>query len=126
MSHHDHNHQPAPNHLAVSEEEYQHHKSDIWKTTALLSFVTVFEVVFAIVYEKWFPNAPTIVLRLGLVIMSLFKAGYIMAVFMHVKHEKKHMIFTILLPFTLLIWMIIAFMLDGTAWHDLRFLRFGH
>lgn len=124
MSHHDH-HQPAPNHLAVSEEEYKHHKADIWKTTALLSFVTVFEVVFAIVYEKWFPNAPALVLRLGLVIMSLIKAGYIMAVFMHVKHEKKHMIFTIMFPFTLLIWMIIAFMLDGTAWHELRHLRFG-
>lgn len=123
---HDHEHKPAHNHLAVSEEEYKHHKADIWKTTILLSFVTIFEVAFAIVYENWFPNAPKIVLRLGLVFMSLLKAGYIMAVFMHVKHEKKHMIFTIMFPFTLLIWMIISFMLDGNAWHELRHLRFGN
>ncbi|MBK7958802.1 MAG: cytochrome C oxidase subunit IV family protein [Bacteroidetes bacterium] len=115
---------PAPNHLAISDEDYKHHKSEILKTTALLSFITVFEVIFAIVYEKWFPTAPMLVLRIGLVVMSLLKAGYIMAVFMHVKHEKRMMILTIFIPFTLLIWMIIAFMLDGTAWHEMRHLRF--
>jgi cytochrome c oxidase subunit IV len=88
-------------------------------------FVTVFEVAFALVYESMFPNAPMIILRLGLVIMSLIKAGYIMLIFMHVGHEQKHMKLTIFLPFLLLIWMIIAFMSDGNAWHEMRHLRFG-
>jgi cytochrome c oxidase subunit IV len=48
-----------------------------------------------------------------------------MAVFMHVKHEKKAFIFTILVPFTLLIWMIIAFLYDGDSWNSMNKGRFG-
>ena len=116
---------PAPNHLAISDEDYKHHKSEILKTTALLSFITVFEVIFAIVYEKWFPTAPMLVLRIGLVVMSLLKAGYIMAVFMHVKHETRAFILSITIPFTLFIWMIIAFLYDGDDWNGRNKARFS-
>lgn len=127
MGHH-HEEEKLPNHLAMTQEEYKHHKSDVWKTTILLSIVTVVEVIFAIWYEKvgiaeygW-SNGP---LRAVLVIMSLLKAGYIMAVFMHVKHEKKMFIVSILVPFSLLIWMIISFLYEGGSWGDNNKERFG-
>lgn len=115
------------NHLAMSQSEYKHHKADVWKTTIILSIVTIVEVVFAIFYEKTLvPQGwPESILRLFLVVMSLVKAIYIMAIFMHVKHEKKALIWTITLPFTLLIWMIIAFLMDGESWNTFNKSRFG-
>jgi cytochrome c oxidase subunit IV len=123
MGNHAAEHIREENHLAMTEAEYKHHKTDVWKTTALLSFVTVFEVVFAIMYDK-LHLGPGWLLRVVLIVLSLVKAGYIMAVFMHLKHETKSFIFTILIPFTLLIWMIIAFMMDGQSWHDFNQNRF--
>lgn len=125
MGHHE--EEKQPNHLAMSDHDYKHHKSDVWKTTIILSIVTIVEVIFAIVYEKYLiPKGwPQGLLRLFLVVMSLLKAGYIMAVFMHLKHETKSFIVTILVPFTLLIWMIIAFLMDGDSWNVYNKGRFG-
>lgn len=123
MGNHAAEHIREENHLAMTESEYKHHKTDVWKTTALLSFVTVFEVIFAIMYDKY-SIGPAWFLRLTLIVLSLLKAGYIMAVFMHLKHETKSFMITILVPFTLLIWMIIAFLMDGQSWHDFNQERF--
>lgn len=126
MGHH-HEEEKQPNHLAMSQEDYKHHKSDVWKTTILLSIVTIVEVAFAIFYENTLIPAgwPQWLLRVFLIVMSLVKAGYIMAVFMHVKHEKKAMIVTILVPFTMLIWMIISFLMEGNSWNSNNKGRFG-
>lgn len=125
MAHHE--IEKQPNHLAMSKNEYEHHKSDVWKTTVLLSIVTIVEVVFAILYEKYLiPKGWSLgILRLFLIVMSLVKAGYIMAVFMHLKHESKAFMVTILVPFTLLIWMIISFLMDGESWNHYNKERFG-
>jgi cytochrome c oxidase subunit 4 len=122
-----HHQEKLPNHLAMTEAEYKHHKSDVWKTTIILSIVTIVEVVFAIYYEKALIPAgwPIGALRLFLVVASLVKAVYIMAIFMHVKHELKAMILTITIPFTLLIWMIISFISDGDSWNNMNNKRFG-
>lgn len=119
-----HKQEKAKNHLEMSNDDYKHHKSGVYKTTILLSIVTIAEVAFAIWYDTH-PEWPKSILRIVLVVMSLLKAGYIMAIFMHVKYEKKSLIATILLPFTLLIWMIIAFMMDGESWNNYRKDRFG-
>jgi cytochrome c oxidase subunit IV len=48
--------------------------------------------------------------------MTLLKAGLIVSVFMHLGDEIKNMIMTILIPLTLFIWFIIAFLADGGWW----------
>jgi len=121
--HHNESYPKNENHLAISDADYKHHKADIWKTTAILSFVTVFEVAFAIVYEKF--GGPLWFLQLMLVALSLLKAGFIMAAFMHVKHETRAFVLTILVPFSLLIWMIISFIYDGNDWNGRNKNRFG-
>ncbi|MBL7789291.1 MAG: cytochrome C oxidase subunit IV family protein [Chitinophagales bacterium] len=125
--HHSDTYPKHDNHLALTDGDYKHHKADIWKTTGILSFVTVFEVGFAIWYEKSLipGGAPLWALQLTLVVLSLLKAGYIMAVFMHVKHETRAFILTILVPFSLLIWMIISFIYDGNDWNGRNNNRFG-
>ncbi|MBS1689036.1 MAG: cytochrome C oxidase subunit IV family protein [Bacteroidetes bacterium] len=48
--------------------------------------------------------------------LTLFKAGYIVSVFMHLGDERKNFLITVLIPLTLFIWFIIAFLTDGFFW----------
>jgi hypothetical protein len=48
------------------------------------------------------------------------KAFYIVAYFMHLKHEVKNLIMTIVVPLTLFVWFIIAFLADGNSFRNLR------
>lgn len=48
--------------------------------------------------------------------LTMFKAGYIVKVFMHLGDEIKNMILTIMIPLSLFIWFIVAFLYDGNFW----------
>jgi heme/copper-type cytochrome/quinol oxidase subunit 4 len=108
----------------LPEAEYKKGVSEVGKMIIFLGVLTVVEVLFALWWDMsmhW-PKRP---LNVILILMSVVKAVAIMAVFMHVKHEKKAFIFTITIPFTLLIWMIISFMYDGDSWNKMNKKRFG-
>lgn len=51
--------------------------------------------------------------------MTLLKAFLIVSIFMHLGTEFRNFVMVILIPLTLLIWAIIAFLGDGHSWlHD--------
>lgn len=86
----------------------------IWKVTAILTVVTIVEVILGLYgssvgMPKWLINS-------FFILLTIFKAGYIVKVFMHLGDEFKNMILTILIPLTLFIWFIIAFLMDGSFW----------
>jgi cytochrome c oxidase subunit IV len=87
----------------------------IWKVTALLSVVTLIEVGIGLwCYSSTaFPKG---IANVFFILLTLFKAGYIVSIFMHLGDELKGMIMTILIPLTLFIWFIIAFLYDGGWW----------
>ena len=58
--------------------------------------------------------------KIAIIILMLAKAYYIVAYFMHLKHEIKNLIMTIVVPLTLFIWFIIAFLGDGESYKNLR------
>ena len=89
--------------------------SKIWKVTALLSVVTIIEVGLGLWCYKS-TAFPKEIANVFFVLLTLFKAGYIVSVFMHLGDELKGMIMTILIPLTLFIWFIIAFLYDGGFW----------
>jgi cytochrome c oxidase subunit IV len=109
-----------------SEITYHHHstggKSKILKVTLLLSVITIIELALGF----WLYKAPEMSsgLRLAvkgaIVILSLAKAGYIVSVFMHLGDEIRNFIMTILVPLSLFIWFIIAFLADGKSWLDMN------
>ncbi|NNC94802.1 MAG: cytochrome C oxidase subunit IV family protein [Chitinophagales bacterium] len=110
-------------HEPMSPEEYKHHVKDVYVTTVILSVITIVEVVLAVFYEKYFIDArdfPRLPLRIFVVLASIMKAYWIMAVFMHVKHETKGFIYSILIPTLFLVWAIIAFSWEGASWSDMR------
>jgi cytochrome c oxidase subunit IV len=91
----------------------------IWRTFWILLGITVFELIVAIIYFEthFFPKH---LLNGVFVIMTLAKAFFIVAEFMHLGHEIRNLIMTIAIPACLFIWFLIAFLWDGSSYHDLR------
>jgi cytochrome c oxidase subunit IV len=86
----------------------------IWAVTGILTIVTIVEVVLGLYGHS--VGMPKWLINTFFIILTLFKAGYIVKVFMHLGDEFKNMILTILIPLTLFIWFIIAFLMDGSFW----------
>jgi cytochrome c oxidase subunit IV len=91
----------------------------IWKTFWILLVITVIELLIAIIYYEthFFPKH---ILNGVFIIMTLAKAFFIIAEFMHLGHEIKNLVMTIAVPACLFIWFLIAFAWDGSSYHELR------
>lgn len=83
----------------------------IWKVFWILLLVTLVEVLLGM-----YSPLPKAVNNTFFLLLTLFKAGYIVKVFMHLGDEVKNFIITVLIPLTLFIWFIIAFLADGGFW----------
>jgi len=103
--------------------DYHKSKRIALKTIIILGIVTLVEVMIALTGKGYIIDGvefPIWAMSLVMICMSLFKAFLIVGEFMHMKHEVKAFAMTVLLPMTLLIWAIIAFMYEGWAWKDNR------
>ncbi|GAB2783166.1 hypothetical protein GCM10027275_28820 [Rhabdobacter roseus] len=82
-------------------------RKKIWRTFWILSGVTALEFLIAFT------------LHAGLLKVSIFigltivKAFYIVGEFMHLKHEVKSLIWSILLPCIFVVWLLIALIWEG-------------
>lgn len=114
---------PSEGHLHWNEQEYAEGKASVLKTIIILSVVTVVEVGIAMAYDLLVPdNKGKMFIGLFMAIASVVKVWYIMGVFMHLGHETKAFKMTVLMPFLLLIWAIIAFTVEGATWNHYRHL----
>lgn len=94
---------------------HNHHDEDhgkksrkkIWQVFWILLAITVAEFVVAFVVGRGaFRN-------ITFIVMTIVKAFYIVAEFMHLKHEVKSLIMTILIPMIFVVWMVLALLLEG-------------
>lgn len=100
-------------HTDVKSPESKKQIGRIWKVFWILLVVTVIEVVLGMYFSNAMPKA---LLAFFFLALTLFKAGYIVAIFMHLGDEVKSFLITVLIPLTLFIWFIIAFLADGGFW----------
>ncbi len=91
-------------------------KQIIMKTLVILSVVTILEIGVALIIGAYFPTFPKWLLNLFFVVLSLLKAFYITAEFMHMKYETKGFVFWTLIGLVLLVWFIIAMLYEGNSW----------
>ena len=89
----------------------------IWKVFWILLAITLFEVLWGMKISHQMPIWLNALFFLSL---TLAKATYIVADFMHLRSEIKYLIRTIIVPLLLFIWFIIAFCWDGSSWRVLR------
>ena len=95
-------------------------RKEIYRVTIILSVLTVVEL--ALGYTLYYvTNTVTVHFIKGvIVILMLAKAFYIVGYFMHLKHELRNMIMTIVVPLMLFIWFILAFLADGNSFNNLK------
>lgn len=89
---------------------------NIWKIAGLLLIVTGIEFVFAYSlpdHWKWMK----ISIFVGL---TFVKAFYIVSEFMHLKHERKVLIWSLVLPMILVVWLLIALIYEGGVILEVR------
>ena len=93
----------------------------IWRTFWVLLGITLFELTLATIHIKTGEKFPPKLMLNGVyLILTCAKAFYIIAEFMHLRHEIKNMIMTMAIPACLFIWFILAFTIDGNSYNNLR------
>ena len=101
-----------------SAEQFEQ-KNEVLKVTIILSVLTIVELALGFLMYKSFPEAGFArnFIKGTIIILMLAKAYYIVAYFMHLGHELKNLIMTIVVPLLLFVWFIIAFLYDGHSFN---------
>ncbi len=102
MSAHSHDHDLAPGEIAPANVGH------IWKTFWVLVAVTGVEFIFV------FFMAPGAMRNAIFIVLTILKAFFIVGEFMHLKHEVKGLIWSILIPMALVVWLVVALVTEGS------------
>lgn len=87
----------------------------IWVTAGILAAVTLVEFIIAFVL-------PASTFKVSIFIgLTIVKAFYIVAEFMHLKYEVKVLIWSVLIPMIFVIWMMVAFIYEGGSIFEVRY-----
>ena len=88
---------------------------NIVRVAIILGIVTTIEFIIA------FTMGPGVFRTSLFVGLTIVKAYYIVSEFMHLGHEVKSLIWSILIPTLFVIWLIIALIYEGGAIYDVRY-----
>ena len=80
----------------------------IWKTALILLVITLAEFVMAFTMDRG------ILLYSVFIILTVWKAKYIMMEFMHLGEEAKPLFYSIIVPLIFLVWLVIALVKEGS------------
>jgi cytochrome c oxidase subunit IV len=115
-------------HTAAHQHEHSGNKNEVRNVTIILSVLTIVELILGYIMYKWIPEDGFLktFIKGTIIILMLAKAYYIVAYFMHLGHELKNLIMTIVVPLLLFVWFIIAFLYEGDSFkkYQLTYDRF--
>jgi len=102
-----------------SEEEGKSIRKKIYFVTILLSVITAVEVITGVIAAGW-EGWKWELVKWFFIILTLFKAGYIVMVFMHLKDERKTAKWFILAPYIVfIIYLLILVLTEGNYNNDM-------
>ena len=109
-------------HTAGHTEHHEANKHEVRNVTIILSVLTLVELAIGYAMYLWVQEEGFLraFLKGTIIILMLAKAFYIVSYFMHLGHEFKNLIMTIVVPLGLFIWFIIAFLYDGNSFKNNR------
>lgn len=97
-------------------------RKSIIRTAVILTGLTAFEFFIAFT-KQYYPDlfgiseaASQTIVVVTFIVLTIFKAFYIVAEFMHLRHEVKRLAVTILVPFLFVVWLIIGLTVEGDYW----------
>jgi cytochrome c oxidase subunit 4 len=83
---------------------------EIVKVTIILSVLTAVELILGFwMMGMGLESGLRMAVKGAIIILMMAKAFYIVGYFMHLKHEIKNLIMTIVVPLALFVWFIVAF-----------------
>ena len=89
----------------------------LWTVAGILGLITAIEFAVAFLVPHEYQT-----LRVwSFILMTIVKAAYIVGEFMHLRHEAKVLIWSILIPMIFVVWLLIALVYEGMAISDVRF-----
>lgn len=100
-------------HTDINSTESKKQVGRIWKVFWILLAVTIIEVIMGMFFSHHIPKPLVVTFFM---VLTLLKAGYIVSIFMHLGDEVRSFLITVLIPLTLFVWFIIAFLADGGFW----------
>ena len=106
-------------HLSPEEAKKQNVRR-ILRVTIILGLITLLEFALALSWPESMNNIRW-VLNMIFLTLTVFKAFYIIADFMHLRHEAILLILSIMLPVVFVVWLIVALLVEGSAIFDVRF-----
>ncbi|WP_083261226.1 cytochrome C oxidase subunit IV family protein [Crocinitomix algicola] len=113
-------------HAHHTEEEGVKIRKKIWMVTAILSVITIVEVVVGALFPKDDVGGLTwAFIKYGYIILTVVKAAYIVLIFMHLGDETKSLKYMILVPYIIFILYLIFIILTeasyiGDMWNTLH------
>lgn len=113
-------------HAHHSEEEGKKIRGKIWKVTAILSVITIVEVLVGAFFPKDSVSGLTWeFIKYGYILLTVVKAGYIVLIFMHLGDERKALKYMILVPYIIFILYLIFIVLTeasyiGEGWNTMH------
>jgi cytochrome c oxidase subunit IV len=112
MAHHAHEEEVAV--LPPNKEKIK----KLWTVAAILGVLTAVEFVIAFTLPHG--TGKTFIF----VVMTIVKAGYIVGEFMHLRHEVKVLFWSVMIPITFIVWMLVAFVYEGMKSSEVNFINF--
>lgn len=106
LSHHSHD--------SIESDNSKAQVKRILRITLYLSLITIVEVGLGLISHH--SGIPMTFYNFIFLLLTLVKAFLIVKVFMHLGDEKRNFITTVLIPLSLFVWFIIAFLADGSHW----------
>ena len=91
----------------------------IWRTFWILLVITCIELIIGMFIAPHF-HSWKIFFNILYIFLTLTKAFYIVAEFMHLRHEIRNLVMTIIVPLFLFVWFVAAFLWDGDSWRGYR------
>jgi cytochrome c oxidase subunit 4 len=89
----------------------------LWTVAGILLAITVAEFIVA------FTLHPGPLKTAIFVVMTIVKAAYIVGEFMHLRHEVKVLMWSIIIPMAFVVWMLVAFVYEGMMMSEINFLN---
>ena len=90
----------------------------IWTVTGILTAITIVEVAVGLMLFRSNPDVTKMAVHLGIiaffVILTMFKAFYIVKVFMHLGDETRMFGKFILTPLVLILWLVTVLLVEST------------
>jgi cytochrome c oxidase subunit IV len=100
-----------------SEEAGKKIRTKIWKVTALLTAITLVEVLLGVYIKQGSGLWPFV--KWTFIALTLLKAAYIVLIFMHLGDEKKSLKYIVLVPYFLfMLYLIFIALMEALAVGD--------